>query len=406
MLKKFSAPYCNAQIYKHIAALLFALYCKRTFNIKLFTLLVFIFVPLILFTGCWDSVDIQERNIIVSVGIDYLPEDDEYLLIVETASIRSINMAEENTKTGSTSILKGKGKNIADARQEIDRGADFPIYLGSTRVVIFTKRMAANGIESYLNRIRFLNEYRKTIDILTTDNEIEDLYGVKPENDLSTGFELEDTIYNLVKQGQAARATAADILGSIALGRMGYVIPYIRVRDNAIKLSGYSIFKKSKQIEIIPVEKANGMVYMLNDKARAKYTVETDSNVYTFDVKLKNKKIKVSMRKGQPLIEISMKLNPTLTFSYYLESLPESKIKNLENRINELIKDDIKYITDVSKKLNCDFLGFYKYFSAQHPDMAIETDWENIYRDAIVKINIESALRQATLIDPDAQKPK
>jgi hypothetical protein len=100
----------------------------------------------------------------------------------------------------STAIVQGAGENFAKARSEIDRELNKPVYLGAVQSLIMTEKMADNGIEEYAYRVRETAEYRKTMDMIITPDDPENILNFRPENSATVGFAIEDTLQNLLKR--------------------------------------------------------------------------------------------------------------------------------------------------------------------------------------------------------------
>lgn len=375
---------------------------------KLINLIIILFIFLF-FTGCWDSRDIQFKNIVLCPGIDY--ENDIYKLYAEVASIRKEKTTDQDkSEVKNVALLVGQGKSINEARMDLDRAADFPMFLGATRAFVFSQSSAQNGIEPVINMIGGVFDYRKTTDVVITDDKMENLYHTVPENDISVGFSIEDTIEDLTDKGVATHITVGDILGKMSIQYADYLIPYIGLEESQLKFLGYGVMKDSKLVGFISDEKANGVVLILSPKTNLIYDVSlpgNEQNKITFIVKLKKKDISMKYVNNIVVMDVDMDITAELEFQYRRQAI-DAQLKNkIQKMISKKVQQDIMDIIEKSQKVyECDFLNFYKHFRARYPDIYRKSNWREKYCQAEININISTNIKNASLFDLNVEKRK
>ncbi len=121
-------------------------------------ILIVLIVVLFTTSGCWDSTNIEDRDICTSVIAD--KDGDTYTFYVEVPdiSLKFQNSQSEQGANLKASIVKGSGKSYAEARTALDRALNKPVYLGAVQSLILTERLADSGIDEYALRLRQLIE--------------------------------------------------------------------------------------------------------------------------------------------------------------------------------------------------------------------------------------------------------
>lgn len=205
-------------------------------------LCIFLCIPIILNTGCWDSKDINKKAIRLSVGVDYVDN-----LVEFSGEIVKFTTSSKETKgkseASATYTMTSYGKTFEEARANSNSNVPYPIFLGATRVVVFGENFAKLGIESYLNRIDSLYDYRKTLLTAVSREPTKKNFLVSNRQRYCSWFFLIDNILiHLQENGHAICPNIGDLLSDIAFGSEGYVIPYIGHELDEIKYLGLGVF--------------------------------------------------------------------------------------------------------------------------------------------------------------------
>lgn len=226
-----------------------------------------IFIVLILFNlcSCYDYLDIDKKTIITAVGVDKI--EDKYKFIAEYPQIRSVKLSENNVsniKGKETALISGSGKNFDEARQDIDNKLPFPAFLGAVKAVILSKDIAKDDIMPYLNRINNIYDYRKTVLIVLSREPAEDILNLKPKNDASIGFMIDNLINQLSSSGYAKYVTSGEIIQNLNSEYSCGFLPYIGIEDNSVKYIGIAVFKKGKYVGYININECQAVNYIIS----------------------------------------------------------------------------------------------------------------------------------------------
>lgn len=363
----------------------------------------------LLLTGCWDYRDVDKRSIVIFVGVDRVKKNIEFSS--ELARIIP-DAGGKGQKAQLTNVYKdiSYGKNFEEARIDFNSRRPNPTFLGATRVVVFGQNFAKESIEPYLNRINKMYDYRKTLLAVVSREPPSELFKTKVENDISVGFLIENNINFLAKKGSALYTTIGRMLSDIALGEVGYVLPYVGVDKDQIKYLGLAVMKDSKLVDVINVKDTDGLLYLLSENPRLMEDTPSPKNLentFSFRTTIKNRKIKTRYIDKKPVIDIYLELNGELQYQYFMEPISDAEINEVENMISEKVKNDIINIIKKSQEdYKCDIFDFAKYFRADNPKIYEEIKWSQEYLDADVNVVVKSKIINKNLSDPNAEKNK
>lgn len=357
---------------------------------KCFTRLTMVVVMSLFLSGCWDSGDIERQENVSLTLVDF--KEEQYHFYVEVANVLGGNN-QDNNGVVSYSLLTASGDSLIEARDDANRRSNHTIYLGATRAVIFTQRLAEKGIEEYINRIRGQTNYRKSVLLVTSPTDPIKLMSSKPENNLSVGDAINDALWDLGKEGQSIIVDVGEVLQILALENVGFLIPQMSLEEDEMTLTGYSVFKNSKCMGTIPAEERKGVLYLLLNKPQFYYQIYDGNDHFICTVEMKKKRIKPIFKDGEISFEIDMSFQSKIQYMGKMIKVTKEKQKQLSQQLTQMIEDDIiKVLKDSQETYRCDYLGFYRYFRAEYLSEFKEMNWEDQYAQAEMKVRIDTKI--------------
>jgi spore germination protein KC len=351
-------------------------------------------VPIVLTTGCWDSRDINEKCIVISLGVDYVDEMVEFS--GEIVKLTKAKGTEGSSEATGVYTLLSYGKTFEEARINYNSNNPFPTFLGATRVVVFGEDYGKLGIESYLNRVDSLYDYRKTLLPCISREATKEIFEMNTQKDLAVGFLIDDILTHLKEEGQAICPNIGNLLSVIAFGSEGYLIPYIGNELNDIKYLGLCVFKDSKLVDIINLEDTKAILYVVANNTKFIELIPNsinNKNKYSFRVTIDKRKIKTDYENDTVIINISLNLDAELRYQYYIDPITDDMIKQFEDDISKKVTDEIfDMIKRAQKDFTCDIFSFGEIFKSQHLNQYNKINWEDAFQTAIVNIDVKTTV--------------
>lgn len=357
-------------------------------------ILIFI-ICLSLLTSCWDNVDVDRRDILVSSGIDFKDGQYEFAGEVELIRGKTESTKEQGRNRGqNVAILTAKGYTFDELRDDMDRKADFPIFFGALETIVFGENYARKGIDPYINRVNGLYDYRKTSNVVITSDPLNKLFQLKPQNNISVGYSIESFLTQLIKKGETIRTDVGEVLGSTAVGKIGYPLNHISIVESSVKFSGIAVMKDSKLVGIVP---SSETVWVTNILGRNPANIleiphpKEKDNLVSLNLKQKKRKINVGYKNGRVEINIDMDFTASLQYQYFSGKISDEDRKELEDELSQINKEKtLKVIRQAQEEFKCDYFNFYLYFRANYPELAKNINWEKEFSRAQVNINVKT----------------
>lgn len=366
--------------------------------IKLFTVII---AALFLTTGCWDSYDIDEKDIVTAVVVD--KTDKGYAFFVEIASSSRSNDSQSNEQGGSARksiLLKSEGINFTEAREDLDRKADKPIYLGADQCVILTEKMAYSGIEEYMYRMRQVPEYRKTLDVVATPERPEDILNASTENNELVGISIDNTLQTLVDSGHCIHFSLSDLLEVLASPNKCYFMPTIGLRDKELALIGYSVFYGGICKGFIPMEESEGLIIMRAKKPAETFAVPYKDNYITVETHITKRNTDVIYKDGQIAFNLEYKCEATLLYLRKNMAVTDDVTQEVSKETEKMIEKEISDTIKKSQKVfGYDYLNLFNVFRIKYPEAAKNMDWLHKYPNARFSIDVAVDLDTSGKLD-------
>lgn len=369
---------------------------------KLFLLILAIILVLIS-TGCFDAADINEKSLVTLVVLDLV--DDEFVFHIEVPNLAFGHQGTEGAGGGyeTYSTIKGTGKTYAETRQSLDLKMDSPIFLGTVRALLLTENLVKYRLDEYMYRLQADPGYRKAVYVVTTSDDPEDLFDVKPENNVSIGYSIDALMTTLTMEGRKLSRTTSEVLEYLASDAC-FVLPAIGLEGGDIACTGYMVIHEAKYGGFIPTPETKGLVWMLGDHPEFFYDVPFGDNMATVYVTLKKRSITPYYSKDNLIFDIEFEFDAKI--HYLQKNLPVGKEE--EDQINQELQNMlIKDLSDTvykSKTLQCDYLGLHDIFRIHYPTENKEIeDWCPEFVNSQVKISVTSMTEPGVLADFESQ---
>ncbi len=363
-----------------------------------------------LLSGCtWDFKDINQKSILTAVAVD--KKDGLYHFLVEIANIEAAGNSENKGGSGNKyKYTEGHGTTISEAREDLDRQLDKEVHLSAVRALILTENFAKEHLVEYLYRLRTDQTYRKKTITVITREDPEDLFKKLNEQDLSLGFYTDDLLKTLEEGGETFTRTTTRLLENLSDRYTGVLIPCIGLRGKNVALIGYSVIYDTTIVGFIPMEEANSLVFMKADgKPKFDYVVPYQTNQFTIEVELKNKKIKPSYKNG--IIHFDMAFHFETKLLYGQEKTPyhltETDNRNITRSLEEILKTElVEAVDQAQKKFKCDYLQFDDEFRIKFPSQFKNMDWQTEFENLTYNIEVDAVLSDNEVIDYETGEQK
>lgn len=402
--------------------------------LKIFLINLLLITISISLSGCYDAKGIESYAYAIALGIDYI-NDNEIELTLQFAKPNSSSDEKSSNKSETsqakdTSISSVKCHSIDSGLAIINTHISKKINLSHCQEIVFSEKLAKNGISNHLDTLINNIEIRTDSNILVCKGTAKNyISNVKPSLETLTARYYEYSLNSNQYTGYTVNTNIAEFYSSIkdtyseaycSLGGVNqelsntekdlkingnYLASQTPIEDeDKVEILGIAVFKKDKLVgeltgfdsicHLLINNKLNECTLSIpNPKENGKY-IDLKT---TLDKKTKCKIIK---NDNNPIIEINTNLiGYGLTLNNSINYSSQEDIKILKDTAQEYLKNQIyNYLYKTTKQYNSDISGFGKYAVSKYLTLQ---EWEKVnwlenYKNVEFKVNVNINIKSGS----------
>ena len=212
----------------------------------------------LLFGGCYDSKEIDERNFVISVGID--KGDNEKIEV-------ALGIAKPDTKSESSvaeEIKTIEGDTFAQALKLTSSTDSQSMYFGHTKNVVFGSEILkdADAMEEILDTMVRNNDFSLKMIMLSTKGDAKDCIELVEKSDNGEGLYIWDFYKNNANETEATtRLELKNMEEGFRIGN-SVVIPIISVEGDKIVIGGGAVVENHGFVGYLDEDEMEGYLWV------------------------------------------------------------------------------------------------------------------------------------------------
>ena len=383
---------------------------------KIFMLIAIILAVLIA-PGCAfpQPFPIENKQNILIIGFDF--DGDDIVLTVLVDSI--VQQGESGQEKISHKLYSAKGKTILEAKRKLHKFTDKKVAFYQLRYILIGEQAAENGVDRV---IKFFTQDDETnfLNILIITKGMTAKEYLEREN--AGEKQLPDVLTSLFdetsKTGYSKRINVMDYAMMRETPWKSIYIPTILLFKDPIRhfntnsqsnqqqssqqpstlslLEGFGLFDEDKLIGFLDANMARGMLFIIGEIGSTAISVKDNNDNYVA-LEVMESRAKIIPEFEDPVsavIEITVESN----LDEYQESeevLDEAYIKDLEEKLNEYIRNEALQTLSCLQDKQTDVIGMGDAFYHSNPVrwQDIEEDWKPIFSDLDIEVKVTSYIQ-------------
>lgn len=387
-------------------------------------------LTLLLLSGCWDSVEVNDIALELAWGIDDA-ENNKIKISAQAIIPAKISDGKNHGSNGGNGASGGKpffvassdGLNTLDAVQWMQTKLSRQIFRGHRRVIVIGESMARRGIKDVFDTYSRDPNLKLRTDIFIVKDDTAKRFLEKSyplENIPGVGvlgeYAQAGTLRELVLLNFLLAATsegASPALPAVAIG----MEPSSQGEDDGQEQSksdseGFRIVgtallnKELKLVGFLNMEEGRSLRWVTGSLTKltlSESIPQEDGNV-SMDIMKLGSKIQPSYQGGRLKFVVTLtgqgairenNTNLDLTQTKYVSLLQKSLNRRVEERV-------LQMITKVQKEYGTDVFGFSDTIQKKKPGLwkSIRNDWEEEFKEADVSVKAKLTVRRIGVTGP------
>ncbi|NWL87165.1 MULTISPECIES: Ger(x)C family spore germination protein [unclassified Paenibacillus] len=381
----------------------------KKWQTRLFTT-IFLLVLVPLLSGCWSSVELNNRAFPTMMTIDRLEDGDLEISLGFPLPNRMIPNQTGGSNNGGGepfTFISKKGKEIGPILRDIQLDASRDIFFGQTRVIVVGSRLAREGLDMVIDLVSRQPNFHISANLFVTEENVEE---IKKAPTTSERF-ISTVLTKFIDDRLTLNTTIKDFLmakyktGDILIPRIGFE----KLPTSEVVTSGKNLWASSEGAVIISNGKMVAERHLSNEELRGALWITsqvdsaisvikspTDKQEITFKINNINTKIKPTLKNNQVVFKVNSKGT-----AYIFSSNSNIDVKNAEMmiKLRETLNKDIESLMHqtfkATKQVKCDAFRLSDYLDWRYPQVwnQIKDQWDDYYADRVkIEVDVDIAL--------------
>jgi spore germination protein KC len=371
-------------------------------------------VVLLLATGCWSRVEVNDLAIITMLAVDRSSEKEIqiWLQIAVPANAGAAPGAPGGGRSQSGLpfiTVSGKGQTMQEAARRIQMQMPRRLFWAHTRVVIIGERLARSGLLPALDFLTRHRELRLTNFILVSRGDVTELMGATVDLERLPAEYLREISQSRI----GAAATVGDLARTLAsegadpvLGVGAVVHPTtgaVEGQRPSIALSGSALFRRDRLVGYLNDRDTRGLLWLRNEVRRGVVTASVPGIEGAFSVEWTHGSVerKARWENGRIVLYVTARMAGDLGDEQLKVDLSDpAMLRRLEGQVATDIRDRMKEALDRMRKLRIDAAGFGEVVHRQLPGVwkRVQKEWRSRELERLkVVISVDARIQRTGL---------
>ncbi len=376
---------------------------------------------LLVFSGCWDMRDIDERAMVMAIGVDLAGDDEEsegeplpgaaeeprYRMSVEVPILHRLGAAGETAGAGGDGddkpawILTSTGISPAQITDKYDTRVWRQPFYGQAQVLVIGEEAARKGLRDlidYFHRHQQINNHR--LKLIIARGEALDVLEVAPEIEELLGIYLANLLEIVTVTGRVQYRTLAEaVMELYASGNM--LLPRVRPEAGEVVVGGSAVVKNWRLVGWLGEMETFGSLCAQGRVRAAHLNVgspASETGEVAMTVTSSNTRVRARLEGDRIHFEINIRIEADLTERLGGRPFDEELLGRMEemvqDKVNELTATAIRKLQD---EFRVDALGYHHIVRKQLPQAweQMEGDWdEEHFPAALISVHSETNIRR------------
>jgi spore germination protein KC len=390
-------------------------------------ILVFLLIVPFL-SGCWDRLEIEDRAVVLAIGIDEAKPGDEKETNNATHILNQHPIANKRLLritvqiavpgriplgTGSENssprgekpvwVLSSVGYTIEDCLMNLQQQLADRLFYGHLRVIVLSQAVAKKGIQNENDFFRRQPQVRRTVWMVVSKGEAADIMNAMPQLERVPTLYLLATLDHAREMGKLPNNFLGVFFSqSSAKGQEGSV-PYVQLKkESNIEISGLAYFRDDKMVgtsnalqigHYMSIKEINPGGYSVMHELPSGTTV-------IYKAVHRKSRITTNIQNGKVHVKINCQMEGDLEEkSDENFSITDESLKKLEVQIQRDAKQGFEKFIQQTQMDGSDIFGFGEYVRATQPgywnkQVKTKEAWQRQYENINLDVKVVAKIRR------------
>lgn len=381
------------------------------YKVKKTIIIIIIFLMLLSTSGCWDKLEINERNFVTAISIDKnknqtsedkLKKENSYDIGFSVANLKAFFSGE-----GEPSFLfSATGSSLIDVITHLMNTTNRYIHLEHAKTIIISDELAedSDSLKEILDGLE-RNPYisRRTNILISNNTTAKDVISVKSEIFGQIGFYIDMLLHATNRPARFNPQTLGEFLQQLITYKSA-LIPRITVSDEDILLNGSAVIKDYTLIGYVNGIDTRSIMFINNEVKVEEINVLYEDILLPFHITYSKAKKRLVEKDDKIKVIIDIDVEGDIR-QYKLDTkdslFDNKKLESIEKEINNIIKKQIEdTVSKLQYEYSVDLINVGDYISKYKPKLwkELEDNWDEKFKQIAIEINVDAKIRRIGMI--------
>jgi spore germination protein KC len=380
---------------------------------KVLRMLLISGMTMILLTGCWNRVEINDIAIVTAIGLD-LVEDDQLRLTLQVAVPSKLVTGGTGESGGkSTIVISETGATVSEAYRNIQGKLSRRIFFSQSRVLLIGEDLAKKGVFHIVDFHTRYAEPRINSFIMFTKGKASKIINSMPKFESVSAEEMRE----LAKMSVGLKVYVRDFLNMLLAEGIEPFASQFTLKPLEVStknksgetqaVSGIAVFKGDKLVGWMDEVETRGLLWIRNEIKTGVITIkipeEKGGGNISMEIVRGETNIVPILKQGELKLDVDVVTELSVIENDSKVNLVETKvIEEIQTNAEEEISKRIEMIIEKAKKeYKSDIFGFGQSVYKKYPkewNTHYKKNWENEFAQTKVTIHSKALVRRIGLI--------
>lgn len=368
---------------------------------------------LVLLTGCWNRVEINDIAIVTAIGLD-LVEDDQLRLTLQVAIPAKLVTGGTGGSNGkSTIVISETGATVSEAYRNIQGKLSRRIFFSQSRVLLIGEDLAKKGVFHIVDFHTRYAEPRINSFIMFTKGKASKILNSMPKFESVSAEETRE----LAKMSVGLKIYVRDFLNMLLSEGIEpfasqFTLKPLEVNtknksDETQAVDGIAVFKGDKLVGWMDEVETRGLLWLRNEIKTGVITIkipeEKGGGNISMEIVRGETDIVPILKQGKLKLDVEVVTELSVIENDSNLKLHETKVINeIQTYAEEEISKRVEMVVEkAQKEYGSDIFGFGQSVYKKYPkewNTHYKENWENEFAQTKVAIHSKAFVRRIGLI--------
>lgn len=374
------------------------------------------FLVIMLLTGCWDNISIEERGFVVGTALDKKDEkgDGSYLLTMTNQFVVPPGVSTNGAGIEQSAFvnLEGSGDSIFAIDTDMASLTSKAPFFGHLQLLVISEDLMLTP-NLFLNALDLFvrdKQMRRGINVIVSEGEAKDVLDIQPENEKIPAIYIDNMLEDSLRETSLFKPVYVGDIHEYLLTNNSFTIPKIIAAENKAEYGGAVVYHgfKNRIVGSLTKEEMIGL-NLVSSKDMHGGILELNFEGVPITFKIYNTKGKVEINATDPdQLKINVEVGveggiaevfgmKNLNSPENLEEIEKIASKKVEKLVNKVIEK-------AQGEFNAEIFGFDDKMRERHYRTweKIKNDWdqgENYFSKSDIEVTGKVRIRTAGAID-------